>query len=104
MYKQANRHSENHKYNRIGYNSLSFSRFTIWNIVFLIVRLASSVLTVMTFWYGLRQSETAYIDITSGNYNTTYVRLNCLLAVLSLQLFQLWNFTSFHIGRFKCVL
>ncbi|KIH60854.1 hypothetical protein ANCDUO_08881, partial [Ancylostoma duodenale] len=48
--------------------------FTFWNIVFLVVRLASSVLTVMTFWYGLRQSETAYIDVASGNYNTTYVR------------------------------
>ncbi|KAK6060428.1 Longevity-assurance protein, partial [Cooperia oncophora] len=65
------------------------------------VRLASSVLTVMTFWYGLRQSESAYIDVASGNYNTAYVRLNCLLVVLSLQLFQLWNFTSFHVGRFK---
>ncbi|KJH52254.1 Longevity-assurance protein [Dictyocaulus viviparus] len=75
--------------------------FNIWNLVFLIVRLASSVLTVMTFWYGLRQSESAYIDIEAGNYNTTYVRLNCLLVVLFLQLFQLWNFTSFHVGRFK---
>ncbi|PIO60081.1 hypothetical protein TELCIR_18428 [Teladorsagia circumcincta] len=55
----------------------------------------------MTFWYGLRQSESAYIDVASGNYNTAYVRLNCLLVVLSLQLFQLWNFTSFHVGRFK---
>ncbi|VDO26008.1 unnamed protein product [Haemonchus placei] len=75
--------------------------FTLWNVVFLIVRLASSVLTVMTFWYGLRQSESAYIDVASGNYNTAYVRLNCLLVVLSLQLIQLWNFTSFHVGRFK---
>ncbi|KAJ1349014.1 hypothetical protein KIN20_004447 [Parelaphostrongylus tenuis] len=75
--------------------------FNVWNLIFLIVRLASSVLTVMTFWYGLRQSESAYIDVATGNYNTTYVRLNCLLVVLSLQLFQLWNFTSFHVGRFK---
>ncbi|VDM52363.1 unnamed protein product [Angiostrongylus costaricensis] len=75
--------------------------FNVWNLVFLIVRLASSVLTVMTFWYGLRQSESPYIDVATGNYNTTYVRLNCLLVVLSLQLFQLWNFTSFHVGRFK---
>ncbi|VDK52276.1 unnamed protein product [Cylicostephanus goldi] len=60
--------------------------FTLWNIVFLVVRLASSVLTVMTFWYGLRQSETAYIDIASGNYNTTYVRLVLMLTLSAISL------------------
>ncbi|MCP9265832.1 Translocating chain-associated membrane protein 1 [Dirofilaria immitis] len=36
--------------------------FKIWNIVFVLVRLASSVLAVLTLWYGFRSNETPYVD------------------------------------------
>ncbi|CAI4227198.1 unnamed protein product [Auanema sp. JU1783] len=81
--------------------SIAKPAFKVWNIAFILVRLASTVLTVTIFWYGLRQSESAYIDVASGNFNTTYVRINSLFFILFLQLVQLWNFISFHIKRFK---
>ncbi|PAV78368.1 hypothetical protein WR25_04821 [Diploscapter pachys] len=75
--------------------------FKLWNVVFILARLASCVLSVTTFWYGLRQSESAFIDVAAGNFNTSYVRINCLIVVIVLQLYMLWNFIMFHVNRYK---
>ncbi|VIO87406.1 Uncharacterized protein BM_BM2339 [Brugia malayi] len=75
--------------------------FKIWNIVFVLVRLASAVLAVLTLWYGLRSNETPYIDSVNGNFNTAFIRLNSLLCVLALQLYMLWNFVLFHVRRYR---
>uniref|UniRef100_A0A0N5AF35 TLC domain-containing protein n=1 Tax=Syphacia muris TaxID=451379 RepID=A0A0N5AF35_9BILA len=75
--------------------------FKIWNVVFMIVRLASAVITVLTLWYGHRTIEVPYIDIASGNYNTAFIRLNSMLCILALQLFMLFNFVKFHLRRIR---
>lgn len=49
-------------------------RFKIWNVIFVLVRIATAVLAVMTFWYGLRQSEVPAVDVAAGNFNTSYIR------------------------------
>ncbi|VDN04030.1 unnamed protein product [Thelazia callipaeda] len=75
--------------------------FKIWNITFVLVRLISAVLAVLTLWYGLRSNETPYVDPVNGNFNTAFVRLNSLLCVLALQLYMLWNFALFHVRRYR---
>lgn len=75
--------------------------FKIWNVVFVIVRLVSAVITVLTLWYGYRTIEVPYIDIVTGNYNTAFIRLNSMLCILTLQLFMLFNFVKFHLRRIR---
>lgn len=81
--------------------STSIFSFKLWNVIFVAVRLASTVLTFTTFWYGLKQTEAVAIDVQSGNYNTSLVRLNGILGLLALQLFQVWNFMYFHVQKYK---
>lgn len=55
-----------------------YFRFKIWNAVFVLVRLASAVIAVLTLWYGLRSNETPYMDPANGNFNTAFIRLAIL--------------------------
>lgn len=81
--------------------AISRTGFKIWNIIFVVVRLSSMALAVLAFWYGLRTSETPHVDLTSGNFNTTFIRLNCLLAVCLLQVWMMWHFVNFHLKRVR---
>ncbi|MFH4976747.1 hypothetical protein AB6A40_003456 [Gnathostoma spinigerum] len=81
--------------------SIARTGFKVWNGVFVAVRLASAVLAVLTLWYGLRSNETPYMDPANGNYNTAFIRLNSMLCVLALQFYMLWNFTLFHVRRYR---
>jgi translocating chain-associated membrane protein 1 len=81
--------------------SIARPGFKFWNIIFVLVRLCSVGLAGLTFWYGLRTSETPHVDLSSGNFNTTFIRLNCLLAVCFLQVWMMWNFINFHLKRVR---
>lgn len=76
--------------------------FTLWNVLFVLVRLVSITLSVLTFWYGLAQKEgTVPVGIATGNFNTQVVRLNCIVAVCLLQAWMMWNFVNFHLKRMR---
>uniref|UniRef100_A0A915P0L5 TLC domain-containing protein n=1 Tax=Meloidogyne floridensis TaxID=298350 RepID=A0A915P0L5_9BILA len=75
--------------------------FKPWNFVFLITRLVSIVLGVIALWYGHRQSEVVFIDFEAGNFNTKIIRINSLIAIVLIQLWMLFNFSTFHIGRWR---
>uniref|UniRef100_A0A915B643 Translocating chain-associated membrane protein n=1 Tax=Parascaris univalens TaxID=6257 RepID=A0A915B643_PARUN len=81
--------------------NLAKTGFKIWNAVFVLVRLASAVIAVLTLWYGLRSNETPYMDPANGNFNTAFIRLNSMLCALALQLYMLWNFVLFHVRRYR---
>ncbi|CAJ0930838.1 unnamed protein product, partial [Mesorhabditis belari] len=83
--------------------SIAKNTFKAWNFVFILARLATAVLAVVTFWYGLRQTGQPSVDIPNGNFNTSFIRLNSLIATLALQLFMLWQFITFHFGRLRDV-
>uniref|UniRef100_A0A1I7TD80 Translocating chain-associated membrane protein n=1 Tax=Caenorhabditis tropicalis TaxID=1561998 RepID=A0A1I7TD80_9PELO len=85
----------------LGRKTLSTPLFKTFNIVFVLGRIGSVVVVVITFWYGLRQVESPFIDISAGNFNTPVVRLNVLLGVILLQLYLLYAFVSFHLSRFR---
>lgn len=74
----------------------------VWNFLFVLVRLGSITLSVLTFWYGLAlQPSTNQIDIATGNFNTQLIRINCLVAVCLLQAWMMWNFINFHLKRMR---
>ncbi|CAL1280330.1 unnamed protein product [Larinioides sclopetarius] len=76
--------------------------FTIWNGLFVFVRLGSITLSVLTFWYGLSQQQsTSVMDIANGNFNTQLIRINSLVAVCLLQAWMMWNFINFHLKRMR---
>ncbi|VDP00555.1 unnamed protein product [Soboliphyme baturini] len=75
--------------------------FKIWNIYFVLVRLGSATLAMLTFWYGMKSSETPIVDLHAGNFNTAFIRLNSLLAVCGLQVWMMWNFINFHFRRLR---
>jgi len=63
--------------------------FSFWNILFVATRLASIILSVLTFWYGLAGNESA----------SFVVRVTALAVVVSLQGYMLQRFLTFHLGR-----
>jgi len=74
--------------------------FRVWNIEFVLVRLASITLAVLTFWYGLA-SVSASEQIPSHLLFSPVVRINCLIACSLLQAYLMWNFINFHLKRMR---
>jgi len=78
---------------------ISNSSFMIWNILFVLVRLSTITLSVLTLWYGMPKTSSSAISFHEGNFNTQIVRVNCLVAVFLLQAWLMWNFITFHLRR-----
>jgi len=75
--------------------------FTIYNGAFVVVRLGSIILSVLTFWYGLRLVDSDHIDLQTGNFNTPALRINCLLSACLIQAWMMWNYINFHLKRIR---
>lgn len=74
--------------------------FKLGDLVFVLARFSSVILSVLTFWFGLAKlpAEQQQIDLQTGNFNTGLIRLNSLIAVCLLQAWLMWNFI---VGQFK---
>lgn len=68
--------------------------YLVSDIVFVLSRLASIIISVLTFWYGLSLSETQGLDFNSGNFNIPAVRLFALGAVCLLQAYLMFHFIT----------
>jgi len=77
--------------------------FKLGDLLFVVARLASVILAVLTFWFGLAKlpQEAQVIDLAAGNFNTGLIRLNCLIAVCSLQAFLMYKFIIFQVQRMR---
>lgn len=75
--------------------------YVVANAAFVLVRLGSIILSVLTFWYGLSLSDKQGLDIESGNFNTRIIRIAALAAVCLLQAWLMWNFITFHLKRMR---
>lgn len=60
-------------------------RWKVWNGAFILVRLGCVTLAVLTFWYGLRISESPHMELSAGNFNTAFIRLVLLISPLTIQ-------------------
>merc|ERR1712058_88018 len=72
-------------------------------LLFVLARLSSVILAVLTFWFGLASvpAELQVFDISAGNYNTGFLRVNALVAVCLLQAWLMWNFIMFQVKRMR---
>lgn len=75
--------------------------FKLGDLLFVLARLSSVILAVLTFWFGLASAplEQQVLDVTTGNFNTGLFRLNALVAVCLLQAWLMWNFIMFQVKR-----
>jgi len=75
--------------------------FKLGDLLFVVVRLASVILAVLTFWYGLAKApiETQILNFETGSFNTSLIRLNCLVAVCALQAYLMYTFIIFQVKR-----
>merc|ERR1719211_1014026 len=83
--------------------SISSKLFKLGDLLFVLARLSSVILAVLTFWFGLSKvpAEQQVLDIPAGNFNTGLLRLNSLIAVCFLQAWLMWNFIVFQFKRMR---
>jgi len=77
--------------------------FKLGDLLFVLARLSSVILAVLTFWFGLAKvpAEQQVVDAAEGNFNTGLLRLNCLVAVCLLQAWMMWNWIMFQVKRMR---
>jgi len=83
--------------------SISKKLFKLGDLLFVLARLGSVIVSVLTFWYGLALApvEQQVVDIAAGNFNTGLFRFNALVAVCLLQAWLMWNFIMFQVKRMR---
>jgi len=83
--------------------SISKKLFKLGDLLFVLARLGSVIISVLTFWYGLAlaPAETQVVDLATGNFNTGLFRFNALVAVCLLQAWLMWNFIMFQVKRMR---
>merc|ERR1719348_2623682 len=83
--------------------SISNKLFKLGDLLFVLARFSSVILSVLTFWFGLAKlpAELQQIDLETGNFNTGLIRLNSLIAVCLLQAWLMWNFIVCQFKRMR---
>lgn len=51
-------------------------RFTLWALLFVMARLLTLTLSVLTFGFGLARAENPGFSIAEGNFNILTIRYN----------------------------
>ncbi|KAK8741514.1 hypothetical protein OTU49_002254 [Cherax quadricarinatus] len=82
-------------------NAAANTGFRVWNVLFVGCRLASIIVAILTFHYGLATNDDQSLDTQTGNFNTPFIRLNALVAVCFIQAWMMWNFINFHLRRMR---
>jgi len=75
--------------------------YHVHEFLFVLVRLATAVTAVLTFWYGLALAPNQAIDVATGTFNTFPFRILALVSIGLLQAYMMWNFITFHIRRMR---
>lgn len=71
------------------------------NVIFVLTRLGSIILSVLTFWYGLSLSENQGLSVSAGNFNIPAVRLAALVAVCLLQAYLMFHFITDQLRQLR---
>ncbi|XP_061231631.1 translocating chain-associated membrane protein 1-like 1 isoform X2 [Neopsephotus bourkii] len=75
--------------------------FIIWALLFIMVRLLTLTLSVLTFGFGLARAENPGFSIADGNFNTLPVRIGCLGAVCLTQAWMMRKFVHFQLKKWR---
>nr|XP_005992091.1 PREDICTED: translocating chain-associated membrane protein 1-like 1 isoform X2 [Latimeria chalumnae] len=75
--------------------------FTLWALLFVMARLLTLTLSVLTFGFGLARAENQDFSIAMGNFNVLTVRISCLAAICLTQAWMMWKFINFQLKKWR---
>uniref|UniRef100_A0A3B3S0C2 Translocation associated membrane protein 1 n=1 Tax=Paramormyrops kingsleyae TaxID=1676925 RepID=A0A3B3S0C2_9TELE len=75
--------------------------FTVWAVLYVLGRLLTLSLSVLTVGFGLAGAPQQGLDLDSGNFNVLFVRITVLAAICLTQAFMMWKFINFQLRRWR---
>ncbi|GAA6067260.1 translocating chain-associated membrane protein 1-like 1-like isoform X1, partial [Tachysurus ichikawai] len=75
--------------------------FTLWALLFVIARLLTLTLSVLTFGFGLSRTDNQGFSLSEGNFNVLTVRMTCLSAICLTQAWMMWKFINFQLKKWR---
>ncbi|XP_076027413.1 translocating chain-associated membrane protein 1 [Genypterus blacodes] len=75
--------------------------FSIWAVLFVLGRLLTLSLSVLTVGFGLATAEKQGLDLAEGNFNVLFIRITVLAAICLTQAFMMWKFINFQLRRWR---
>lgn len=75
--------------------------FSLWAVLFVLGRLLTLILSVLTVGFGLARAENQKLDFSTGNFNVLAVRIAVLASVCITQAFMMWKFINFQLRRWR---
>uniref|UniRef100_F6QVL8 Translocating chain-associated membrane protein n=1 Tax=Callithrix jacchus TaxID=9483 RepID=F6QVL8_CALJA len=76
-------------------------RFSLWAVLFVLGRLLTLILSVLTVGFGLARAENQKLDFSTGNFNVLAVRIAVLASICITQAFMMWKFINFQLRRWR---
>uniref|UniRef100_A0A8C1M9S1 Translocating chain-associated membrane protein n=1 Tax=Cyprinus carpio TaxID=7962 RepID=A0A8C1M9S1_CYPCA len=76
-------------------------RFTLWALLFVITRLLTLTVSVLTFGFGLSRTDNQGFSLAEGNFNVLTVRVTCLSAICLTQAWMMWKFINFQLKKWR---
>uniref|UniRef100_A0A8C8LME9 Translocating chain-associated membrane protein n=1 Tax=Oncorhynchus tshawytscha TaxID=74940 RepID=A0A8C8LME9_ONCTS len=75
--------------------------FTVWAVLFVLGRLLTLSLSVLTVGFGLSNADEQVLDLAIGNFNVLFVRITVLATICVTQAFMMWKFINFQLRRWR---
>ncbi|XP_077464355.1 translocating chain-associated membrane protein 1-like 1 isoform X2 [Stigmatopora argus] len=75
--------------------------FTLWALLFVIARLLTLTLSVLTFGFGLPRTKNQGFSLVEGNFNVLTIRMSCLAAICLTQAWMMWKFINFQLKKWR---
>ncbi|ERE81797.1 translocating chain-associated membrane protein 1 [Cricetulus griseus] len=75
--------------------------FSLWAVLFVLGRLLTLILSVLTVGFGLARAENQKLDLSTGNFNVLAVRIAVLASICITQAFMMWKFINFQLRRWR---
>ncbi|KAM9101662.1 translocating chain-associated membrane protein 1 isoform X1 [Sarcophilus harrisii] len=75
--------------------------FSLWAVLFVLGRLLTLILSVLTVGFGLARAENQKLDFSTGNFNVLPVRIAVLASICITQAFMMWKFINFQLRRWR---
>uniref|UniRef100_A0A671MXI3 Translocating chain-associated membrane protein 1-like 1 n=1 Tax=Sinocyclocheilus anshuiensis TaxID=1608454 RepID=A0A671MXI3_9TELE len=75
--------------------------FTVWAVLFVLGRLLTLSLSVLTVGFGLAGAEKQGLNLAEGSFNVLFVRVTVLAAICTTQAFMMWKFINFQLRQWR---
>nr|XP_033789303.1 translocating chain-associated membrane protein 1 isoform X2 [Geotrypetes seraphini] len=75
--------------------------FSLWAILFVLGRLLTLILSVLTVGFGLARADNQALDFSTGNFNVLPIRISVLASICVTQAFMMWKFINFQLRRWR---